>query len=92
MVVQMNVKFIHIFNDDFYNSQISLESKQWVEDNFPEKNYGKDIFIYEAWPMRSLLEMAFEIGGILKNKALLSENENLKRQVKDFVNGRKVSK
>ena len=59
----------YIFDLDKYKNQTDKIAKDWVESNFPEKHYGHDILIYEAWDMRALLEQAFMAGreSITKN-------------------------
>lgn len=58
----------YIFDLDFYNEKVTQDAKDWVEANFPDERYGKEIleYIYEAWDLRSLFEMAYMAGKLSK--------------------------
>lgn len=51
-----------IFDLDAYRNRTTIDAKEWVESQFPEQHYGKDILIYEAWDMRALLEQSYMAG------------------------------
>lgn len=52
----------YIFDLDAWKNKTTVDAKEWVESNFPEKNYGKDIFTYEAWDGRALFEQSYMAG------------------------------
>lgn len=51
---------IYIFDTDKL-ARVTPEIKELVELNFPKTHYGDDILIYEAWSLRSILEVAMLI-------------------------------
>jgi hypothetical protein len=51
-----------IFDADEADNNTSFDARQWVEDQFPCKHYSVDIFWYEGWSFRSLLEQAYMAG------------------------------
>jgi hypothetical protein len=51
-----------IFDLDKHKNETSKDAIDWVESQFPEEHYGKDILIYEAWSFRALLQQAYMAG------------------------------
>lgn len=51
-----------IFDLDAWKNNTTPDAKEWVEEQFPKKHYGDDIYTYEAWDMRALLEQAYMAG------------------------------
>lgn len=53
-----------IFDLEQHNNNTSQDAKDWVESNFPDQHYGKEILdlVYEGWDLRSLLEQAYMAG------------------------------
>jgi len=52
----------YIFDLDKWKNETSKDAKDWVEVQFPEKHYGYNIAVYEAWGLRPLFEQAYMAG------------------------------
>lgn len=68
----------HIFDLDAWTNRTAKDAKDWVEAQFPEEHYGKDILIYEAWDLRALLEQAYMAG--VESSKTIAKLEELKNE------------
>jgi len=55
-------KIRDIFDLKKWQEHTLPEAKDWVEAQFPREHYGENIWTYEAWSLRALLEQAFMAG------------------------------
>lgn len=69
----------YIFDLEKLKTDTLPEAYQWVEDQFPVKNYGEDILIWEAWGMRYLLTQSFMAGRESLESKLAAKDREIER-------------